>query len=142
MMEGQKISLERQWILDRLETLSVKEQTQLGAAIISRGQLTALSEKTGQERELAVLKMDTNTAKDAVNLLLSLPDYEVICPAGSYEQLGESYLRYEAGRISSLTPTWSRSDGTMRTATRGSSWETASWCSPGRNLNRSMTARI
>src|SRR5699024_1169855 len=26
MMEGQKISLERQWILDRLETLSVKEQ--------------------------------------------------------------------------------------------------------------------
>ena len=98
MMEGQKISLERQWILDRLETLSVKEQTQLAAAIISRGQLKALSEKTGEERELAVLKMDSNTAKEAVNLLLSLPDYEVICPAGSYEQLGESYLRYEAGR--------------------------------------------
>ena len=29
MMEGHKISLERQWILDRLETLSVKEQAQL-----------------------------------------------------------------------------------------------------------------
>ena len=98
MMEGQKISLERQWILDRLETLSVKEQTQLGAAIISRGQLAALSEKAGEERELAILKMDSNTAKDAVNLLLSLPDYEMICPAGSYKQLGESYLRYEAGR--------------------------------------------
>ena len=98
MMEGQKISLERQWILDRLETLSVKEQAQLAAATISRSYLTVLSEKAGEERELAVLKMDSNTAKDAVNLLLSLPDYEVICPAGSYEQLGESYLRYEAGR--------------------------------------------
>ena len=98
MMEGQKISLERQWILDRLETLSVKELAQLGAAIISRGQLAALSEKAGEERELAILKMDSNAAKEAVNLPLSLPDYEVICPAGSYEQLGESYLRYEAGR--------------------------------------------
>ena len=90
-------SMERQWILDRLETLSVKEQTQLAAAIISRGQLKALSEKTGEERELAVLKMDPNTVRDAVNLLLALPDYEVICPAGSYEQQGEYYLRYEAG---------------------------------------------
>ena len=98
MMEGQKISLEHQWLLDRLETLSVKEQAQLAAAIISRGQLKALSEKAGEERELAVRKMDPNTAKDAVNLLLSLPGYEVICPAGAYEQLGESYLRYEAGR--------------------------------------------
>lgn len=90
-------SMERQWLLDRLETLSVKEQNQLAAAIISRGQLKALSEKTGEERELAVLKMDPNTARDAVNLLLALPDYEVICPAGSYAQLGEYYLRYEAG---------------------------------------------
>ena len=98
MMEGQKISLERQWLVERLETLSVKEQAQLGAAIISKGQLAALSEKAGEERELAILKMDSNTAKEAVNLLLSLPDYEVICSAGSYEQLGESYLRYEAGR--------------------------------------------
>ena len=96
MMENK--SLERQWLIDRLETLSVKEQTQLAAAIISRGQLKALSEKVGEERELAILKMDSNTAKDAVNLLLSLPDYEVICPAGSYEQLGEFYLRYEAGQ--------------------------------------------
>lgn len=91
-------SLERQWLLDRLETLSVKEENQMAAAIISRGQLKALSEKTGEERELAVLKMDPNTARDAVNLLLALADYEVICPAGSYEQLGEYYLRYEAGQ--------------------------------------------
>ena len=90
-------SMERQWLLDRLETLSVKEQNQMAAAIISRGQLKALSEKTGEERELAVLKMDPNTVRDAVNLLLALPDYEVICPAGSYAQLGEYYLRYEAG---------------------------------------------
>ena len=96
MMESK--SMERQWILNRLETLSVKEQTPLAAAIISRGQLKALSEKAGDERELAVRKMDPNTARDAVNLLLALPDYEVICPAGSYEQLGEYYLRYEAGQ--------------------------------------------
>ena len=96
MMENK--SLERQWLIDRLETLSVKEQTQLAAAIISRGQLKALSEKAGEERELAVRKMDPNTAKEAVNLLLALPDYEVICPAGSYEQLGEYYLRYEASQ--------------------------------------------
>lgn len=125
MMENK--SLERQWLIDRLETLSVKEQTQLAAAIISRGQLKALSEKAGEERELAVRKMDPNTAKEAVNLLLALPDYEVICPAGSYEQLGNITCGTRpASRISSLTPTWSRSDGTMRTATWGSSWETAS----------------
>ena len=58
MMENK--SLERQWLIDRLETLSVKEQAQLGAAIISRGQLAALSEKAGEERELAILKMDSN----------------------------------------------------------------------------------
>ena len=61
MMESK--SMERQWILNRLETLSVKEQTQLAAAIISRGQLKALSEKAGDERELAVRKMDPNTAR-------------------------------------------------------------------------------
>ena len=72
----------------RLETLSVKEQTQLAAAIISRGQLKALSEKAGEERELAVRKMDPNTAKEAVNLLLALPDYEVICPGGELRAAG------------------------------------------------------
>ena len=51
-MEAQKKNLEQQWLLDRLEALSVKEQAQLGAAIISRGQLAALPEKTGEEREL------------------------------------------------------------------------------------------
>ena len=49
-MVEQKESLERQWLLDRLETLSVKEQAQLSAAIISRGQLKVLSEKAGDER--------------------------------------------------------------------------------------------
>lgn len=98
MMEKQNSSLERQWILDRLETLSVKEQHQLAAAVISRGHLKELSTKKGDELELAILKMDPDTSKDAVNLLLALPDYEVICPAGSYEQLGEYYLRYEVGR--------------------------------------------
>ncbi len=97
-METQEKSKEQRWLLDRLEVLSVKEQAQLAAAVISTGQLKELSGKTGDELELAVRKLPPEAAKDAVNLLLSLPDYEVICPAESYEQLGEYYLRYEAGR--------------------------------------------
>ena len=81
--------MEQRWLLDRLEVLSVKEQAQLAAAMISTGQLKELSGKTGDELELAVRKLPPEAAKDAVNLLLSLPDYEVICPAESYEQLGE-----------------------------------------------------
>ena len=47
MMENK--SLEHQWLLDRLEKLSVKEHAQLAAAAISRGQLKALYEKTVRE---------------------------------------------------------------------------------------------
>ena len=141
MMESK--SMERQWILNRLETLSVKEQTQLAAAIISRGQLKALSEKAGDERELAVRKMDPNTARDAVNLLLALPDYEVICPAGSYEQLGEYYLRYEAGQPDLIPYAnleqigWNYEDSHL-----GIFVGTVSWCSPGKSPSSSMTAPI
>ena len=91
-------SLEHQWILDRLETLSAKEQYQLAAATISTGQLAELSKKKGDKLKLAVQELNAEMAKNAVNLLLALSDYEVICPAESYERLGEYYLRYEVGR--------------------------------------------
>lgn len=91
-------TLEQQWLIDRLETLSVKEQHQLAAATISDEHLKELAGKKGDALKLAVQKMDPDTARDAVNCLLSLSDYEVLCPAGSYEQLGEYYLRYEAGK--------------------------------------------
>ena len=40
--------------------------------------------------------MDRKKVQEAINCLLSLSDYEVLCPVGSYEALGEYYLRYEA----------------------------------------------
>lgn len=40
---------ERQWIMDRLETLSTKEQYQLSAAIQRTGRLGELADKTGWE---------------------------------------------------------------------------------------------
>lgn len=42
-METQEKSMEQRWLLDRLEVLSVKEQAQLAAAVISTGQLKELS---------------------------------------------------------------------------------------------------
>lgn len=62
---------ERDWLEERLETLSVKESIVLVAAV---------------ERSPPA------TMEDAVNCLLSLNEYDVY-PAGSYEQLGEFYLR-------------------------------------------------
>lgn len=86
---------ERQWIMDRLETLSVKEQYQLSAAILRTGRLGELAGKTGWELQTAILHMDPEAAVDAVNCLLSLEDYQVCFPAGSYAQLGSFYLRHE-----------------------------------------------
>lgn len=86
---------ERQWIMDRLETLSVKEQYQLSAAILRTGRLGELAGKTGWELQTAILHMDPEVAVDAVNCLLSLEDYQVCFPAGSYAQLGSFYLRHE-----------------------------------------------
>lgn len=87
---------ERRWIMGRLDTLSVKEQHQLSAAILRTGKLAELAGKTGWELQTASLNMDPEVAVDAVNCLLSLEDYEVCFPAGSYAQLGSFYLRYEA----------------------------------------------
>ena len=95
---------ERQWIVDRLEVLSVREERQLAAAMLRTGKLKQLAGKTGQELQAAVLQMKPEVAVDAVNCMLSLHDYEVCYPAGSYEQLGEYYLRYETDIPQSVIP--------------------------------------
>lgn len=62
---------EKNWLREHLETLSVMEWDILAAAV-ERSPPAAMA--------------------DAVNHLLTLDKYEV-CPAGSYEALGEFYLR-------------------------------------------------
>ena len=86
---------EQQWIMERLDTLSVKEQHQLSAAILRIGKLEELAGKTGWELQPAILHMDPEAAVDGVNCLLSLEDYQVCFPAGSYAQLGSFYLQHE-----------------------------------------------
>lgn len=86
---------EQQWIMERLDTLSVKEQHQLSAAILRTGKLEELADKTGWELQTAILHIDPEVAVDAVNCLLSLDGYEVCFPAGSYAQLGRFYLQHE-----------------------------------------------
>lgn len=86
---------EQRWITERLEMLSVKEQCQLSAAILRTGKLEELAGKTGWELQTAILHMDPEVAVDTVNCLLSLEDYQVCFPAGSYAQLGRFYLQHE-----------------------------------------------
>lgn len=88
--------IEKQWLLDRLKTLSVREAYQLSTVMLTTGRLKEVSGKVGDELLTAVLKLDRQETVEAINCLLSLSDYEVLCPAGSYEALGEYYLRYEA----------------------------------------------
>ena len=106
-------SLERQWLIDRLETLSVKEQTQLAAAIISRGQLKALSEKTGEEREA---ELDEQFYIDGYNLdvdqlvgselILNMP-IRVLCREdckGISDRYGTNPGSEEGGEEAALDP--------------------------------------
>ena len=65
---------EREWMQERLEVLSVKEEAQLTAAL---------------------LRTDPRTAQEAVDCLLSLSERQVCHPAGSCEALGRYALRYE-----------------------------------------------
>lgn len=65
---------EREWLQERLEVLSVEEEAQLAAAL---------------------LRTDLRTAQQSVDCLLSLAEYQVCHPAGSYEDLGRYALRYE-----------------------------------------------
>ena len=63
---------EQAWLKERLETLSVREGYALSAAL---------------------MREPPESAWDAAVHLQSLDDYEICYPAGSYEQLGEFYLR-------------------------------------------------
>lgn len=96
--------IEKQWLLDRLKTLSARESYQLAAVMLTTGQLREVSGKEGDELLLAVLKLDRSETVESINRLLSLSDYEVLCPAGSYEQLGKYYLRYEAELPEAVIP--------------------------------------
>ena len=69
---------ERDWLRQRLETLSAKESIILTAVL------------SGHTPE---------TAAEAVNLLLDIPNHEVYCPVSGYEDLGR---RYFAGQFSGL----------------------------------------
>ena len=97
-------SLERQWIAERLEMLSVKEQYQLAAISITKRILTECTGKTGEELRLAVSRLRPDEIQRDINYLLALPEYEVICPGGSYEQLGAYYLRQVAGLPEDVLP--------------------------------------
>ena len=48
---------ERQWLWNRLEVLSVKEEKQLAAAIFRKGNLQELAGKTGQELRTLIQQM-------------------------------------------------------------------------------------
>lgn len=65
-------SQELAWLRERLETLSVREGHALAAAL---------------------MRKPPDSAAEAINHVLSLDGYEVCFPAGSYEALGEYYLR-------------------------------------------------
>lgn len=62
---------EREWLVERLETLSERSSIVFDAA---------------RQRN------PPKTAMDAINLLATLRDYRICCPASCYESLGRSYL--------------------------------------------------
>lgn len=88
---------EREWLTDRLETLSVKESYQLSAAIMRSGRLQELVGKSRDELQATVLRMKPDVAVEAINCLMTLHDYEVCYPAGSYDALGRFFLQHESG---------------------------------------------
>ena len=97
-------SAEREWMIGRLETLSVKESYQLSAAIMRSGRLQELMGKSCQELQATVLRMKPDVALEAINCLITLHDYEVCNPAGSYEALGRFFLKYESGAPKEALP--------------------------------------
>lgn len=90
-------NVDREWLTDRLETLSVKESYQLSGAIMRSGRLQELMGKSREELQATVLRMKPDVAVEAINCLLTLHDYEVCYPAGSYDALGRFFLQYESG---------------------------------------------
>ncbi len=63
---------EREWIKERLETLSVRESYVLAAA---------------------AMRHPPEDTSETVDCLHTLDDYEICFPTGSYEELGAFYLR-------------------------------------------------
>lgn len=66
---------EKIWLEERMETLSAKESIVLSAAL---------------------MRSPAQSTAEAINHILTLEDYEVCSPAGSYAQLGRFYLKYES----------------------------------------------
>ena len=64
--------IEKQWLLDRLKTLSAREAYQLAAMMLTTGRLREVSGKEGDELLLAVLKLDRKETTEAINCLLRL----------------------------------------------------------------------
>ena len=95
---------ECQWVSGRIGFLSVKEHYQLWAALQRRESLYGLLGKQGDALLAEILKRPPTITVDAISCLLELPYYEVCYPAGSYEELGEYYLLYEAGAPASSFP--------------------------------------
>lgn len=88
-------SKEREWMKERLRTLSVREEYQLAAATWRSDRLSRLASQDSVERLAPALRQKPeDLAQEAVNCLLSLEEYNVLCPAGSYESLGRCYLKY------------------------------------------------
>ena len=108
---------ERSWLERRLTFLSEKEKYIVSAIIIGR-----------QPASMA----------EAINQLLTIGDYEVCFPAGSYRELGEFYLRHEAKLPDNALWTLSSLDGCTRTSIPDCSSEIASWFIPLRR-QRSIT---
>lgn len=74
---------EQAWLRERLETLSVREETVLAAVLICH---------------------PPECAAEAIGNLQSLDSYEVCFPAGSYKQLGEFFLRREVRTPEDILP--------------------------------------
>lgn len=74
---------EQAWLRERLETLSVRESCVLAAAL---------------------MRQPPGNAVEAIDHLQSLDSYEVLFPAGSYEQLGQFYASQEGKLPGSVLP--------------------------------------
>lgn len=95
---------EREWLTDRLETLSVKESYQLSAAVMRSGRLQELMGKGREELQATALRMKPDVAMETINCLMTLHDYTVCFPAGSYDALGRFFLQYESGAPREIRP--------------------------------------
>lgn len=80
--------IEKQWLLDRLKTLSAREAYQLAAMMLTTGRLREVSGKEGDELLLAVLKLDRKETTETINCLLSLSRLSGTLPRGRLRKAG------------------------------------------------------